>query len=299
MTDGKKMSGFLPFSRPAMGVEELAAVKEVLESGWITTGPKNQALEQAFCQLTGNQHAIAVSSATAGMHITLMALEIGKGDEVITPSLTWVSTLNMISLLGATPVMVDVDRDTLMVTPEAIEAAITPRTKAIIPVHYAGAPADIDAIRAIGERYGIAVIEDAAHAVGTYYKGRHIGAKGTAIFSFHAIKNITCAEGGLIVTDNENLARQLRMLKFHGLGVDAYDRHTWGRAPQDAVAADGGGNGMDGLVLSDDVLLQPVLELTQLGIFLRANFTGGNFRPKLDDARKVLHGQDGRGHCDI
>lgn len=140
MAEGKAMSEFLPFSRPAMGVEELAAVKEVLESGWITTGPKNQALEQAFCQLTGNQHAIAVSSATAGMHITLMALKIGKGDEVITPSLTWVSTLNMISLLGATPVMVDVDRDTLMVTPEAIESAITPRTKAIIPVHYAGAP---------------------------------------------------------------------------------------------------------------------------------------------------------------
>lgn len=137
MAEGKAMSEFLPFSRPAMGVEELAAVKEVLESGWITTGPKNQALEQAFCQLTGNQHAIAVSSATAGMHITLMALKIGKGDEVITPSLTWVSTLNMISLLGATPVMVDVDRDTLMVTPEAIESAITPRTKAIIPVHYA------------------------------------------------------------------------------------------------------------------------------------------------------------------
>lgn len=122
------------------------------------------------------------------MHITLMALKIGKGDEVITPSLTWVSTLNMISLLGATPVMVDVDRDTLMVTPEAIESAITPRTKAIIPVHYAGAPADIDAIRAIGERYGIAVIEDAAHAVGTYYKGRHIGAKGTAIFHFMPLK---------------------------------------------------------------------------------------------------------------
>lgn len=135
MAEGKAMSEFLPFSRPAMGVEELAAVKEVLESGWITTGPKNQALEQAFCQLTGNQHAIAVSSATAGMHITLMALKIGKGDEVITPSLTWVSTLNMISLLGATPVMVDVDRDTLMVTPEAIESAITPRTKA----HHSGA----------------------------------------------------------------------------------------------------------------------------------------------------------------
>lgn len=233
------MSDFLPFSRPAIGAEELAAVQEVFESGWITTGPKNQALEAAFCKLTGNQHAIAVSSATAGMHITLMALGIGADDEVITPSMTWVSTLNMISLLGATPVMVDVDRDTLMITPEAIEAAITPYTKAIIPVHYAGAPADIDAIRTIAERHGIAVIEDAAHAVGTYYKGQHTGAKGTAIFSFHAIKNITCAEGGLIVTDNENLARQLRMLKFHGLGVDAYDRQTWGRAPQAEVLTPG------------------------------------------------------------
>lgn len=134
------MSDFLPFSRPAMGAEELAAVKAVLDSGWITTGPKNQQLEEAFCQLTGNQHAVAVCSATAGMHITLMALGIGAGDEVITPSMTWVSTLNMIVLLGATPVMVDVDRDTLMVTPEQIEATITPRTKAIVPVHYAGAP---------------------------------------------------------------------------------------------------------------------------------------------------------------
>lgn len=120
-----------------MGSEELAALQEVLTSGWITTGPKNQALEEAFCQLTGNQHAIAVSSATAGMHVTLMALGIGPGDEVITPSLTWVSTLNMIVLLGATPVMIDVDRDTLMVTPDAVDAAITPRTKAIVPVHYA------------------------------------------------------------------------------------------------------------------------------------------------------------------
>lgn len=233
------MSDFLPFSRPAMGAEELAAIKAVLDSGWITTGPKNQQLEDAFCQLTGNQHAVAVSSATAGMHIVLMALGIGPGDEVITPSMTWVSTLNMIVLLGATPVMVDVDRDTLMVTPAQIEAAITPRTKAIIPVHYAGAPADLDALYALGERYGIPVIEDAAHAVGTYYKGRHVGARGTAIFSFHAIKNVTCAEGGLVVTDDEQLARQLRSLKFHGLGVDAYDRQTYGRAPQAEVLTPG------------------------------------------------------------
>lgn len=233
------MSEFLPFSRPAMGQEELAAVSEVLQSGWITTGPKNQALEQAFCELTGNKHAIAVSSATAGMHVALMALGIQAGDEVITPSLTWVSTLNMIVLLGAEPVMIDVDRDTLMVTPQSIEGAITPRTRAIIPVHYAGAPADIDAIRSIGARHGIPVIEDAAHAAGTHYKGKHVGDRGTAIFSFHAIKNMTCAEGGLIVTDDEQLANRMRSLKFHGLGVDAFDRQTLGRAPQAEVITPG------------------------------------------------------------
>lgn len=218
-----------------MGPEELAALQEVLTSGWITTGPKNRALEEAFCTLTGNRHAIAVSSATAGMHVTLMALGIGPGDEVITPSLTRVSTLNMIVLLGATPVMIDVDRDTLMVTPQAVEAAITPRTKAIVPVHYAGAPCDIDGIRAIAERHGIPVVEDAAHAAGTYYKSQHVGHQGTAIFSFHAIKNMTCAEGGLVVTDDEQLAQSIRSLKFHGLGVDAYDRQTHGRAPQAEV----------------------------------------------------------------
>lgn len=233
------MSDFLPFSRPSMGDAELAALREVLTSGWITTGPKNQALEAAFCQLTGNRHAIAVSSATGGMHVTLMALDIGPGDEVITPSQTWVSTLNMICLLGATPVMIDVDNDNLMITPDAVAAAITSRTKAIIPVHYAGAPADIDAIRAVGERHGIPVIEDAAHAAGTHYKGHHVGWQGTAIFSFHAIKNMTCAEGGLIVTDDDELASRIRSLKFHGLGVDAYDRQTHGRAPQAEVIAPG------------------------------------------------------------
>lgn len=230
---------FLPFSRPSLGEAELAAVQEVFQSGWITTGPKCAELEQAFCQLTGNQHAISVSSATAGMHVTLMALNIQAGDEVITPSMTWVSTLNIITLLGATPVMIDVDPETLMVTPEAVAAAITPRTKAIIPVHYAGAPADIDAIQAIGQRHGIPVIEDAAHAAGTYYHQRHVGGQGIAIFSFHAIKNMTCAEGGLVVTDDATLAERIRMLKFHGLGVDAFDRQTHGRQPQAEVISPG------------------------------------------------------------
>ncbi|MEI7182437.1 UDP-4-amino-4-deoxy-L-arabinose aminotransferase [Pectobacterium carotovorum] len=233
------MTDFLPFSRPSMGEEEIAAVAEVLRSGWITTGPKCQQLEQAFCQQVGCRQAIAVSSATGGMHVTLMALGIGPGDEVITPSQTWVSTVNIITLLGAEPVMVDVDRHTLMVRPQDIEAAITPKTKAIIPVHYAGAPADLDALRALSERYGIPLIEDAAHAVGTQYRDEWIGARGTAIFSFHAIKNITCAEGGMVVTDDEALAERIRSLKFHGLGVDAFDRQLQGRKPQAEVVTPG------------------------------------------------------------
>lgn len=230
---------FLPFSRPAIGDEEIAAVTAVLKSGWITTGPKNHELEQLFCQMYGCKHAIAVSSATAGMHVALMALGIGPGDEVITPSQTWVSTVNMITLLGATPIFVDVDRNTLMTNARLIADVITPRTKAIIPVHYAGAPADLDPIYELAAQHQIAIIEDAAHAVGTQYRGRWIGAKGTAVFSFHAIKNVTCAEGGLVTTDDDDFAAKVRMLKFHGLGVDAFDRQMQGRKPQAEVITPG------------------------------------------------------------
>ncbi|MFW5392395.1 UDP-4-amino-4-deoxy-L-arabinose aminotransferase [Yersinia sp. 2544 StPb PI] len=233
------MQNFLPFSRPSIGTDEINAVINVLGSGWITTGPQNQQLETDFCKALGCKHAIAVSSATAGMHITLMALGIGPGDEVITPSQTWVSTLNMIVLLGAEPVMIDVDRDTLMVNAADVAAAITAKTKAIIPVHYAGAPCDLDALRLIAQHQGIPLIEDAAHAAGTRYGNQWIGEKGTAIFSFHAIKNMTCAEGGLIATDDDELADKVRQLKFHGLGVDAFDRQLQGRSPQAEVIVPG------------------------------------------------------------
>ncbi|WP_411751431.1 UDP-4-amino-4-deoxy-L-arabinose aminotransferase [Serratia sp. (in: enterobacteria)] len=233
------MDQFLPFSRPAIGDEEIAAVEKVLRSGWITTGPQNHQLESEFCRTFGCKHAVAVCSATAGMHITLMAQGIGPGDEVITPSQTWVSTLNMIELLGATPVMIDVDRDTLMVSAADVEAAITARTKAIIPVHYAGAPLPLDELRAVAQRHHIPLIEDAAHAVGTRFNGEWVGARGTAIFSFHAIKNLTCAEGGLIATNDDQLADRIRCLKFHGLGVDAFDRQLQGRKPQAEVVEPG------------------------------------------------------------
>lgn len=232
---------FLPFSRPSIGDAEVAAVEEVLRSGWITTGPRAQALETRFAERFGGDgaEAIAVSSATGGMHVTLLAMGIGPGDEVITPSLTWVSTVNLICLLGAKPVFVDVDPDTLMATPDHYADAITPRTRAMIPVHYAGAPADLDGLYALADKHGIALIEDAAHAAGTDYKGAPVGSRGTSVFSFHAIKNMTCAEGGLVLTHDPALAGKIRMLKFHGLGVDAFDRQSQGRAPQAEVLEPG------------------------------------------------------------
>ncbi|PBP85028.1 UDP-4-amino-4-deoxy-L-arabinose--oxoglutarate aminotransferase [Pseudomonas syringae] len=230
---------FLAFSRPSIGDEEIAAVTRVLRSGWITTGPECQKLEEEFAARVGAQHAVALSSATGAMHVALLVLGVGPGDEVITPSQTWVSTANMICLLGATPVFVDVDRDTLMTSAALIEQAITPRTKAIVPVHYAGAAFDLDPLYALADRHGITVIEDAAHAAGTAYQGRPVGQQGTAIFSFHAIKNMTCAEGAMLVTDNARLADRVRQLKFHGLGVDAYDRLTLGRKPQAEVMEPG------------------------------------------------------------
>ncbi len=232
-------NSFLPLSRPSILDDEIAAVGDVLRSGWITTGAKNAELEQAVREQTGAAYAVALSSATAGMHLLLRALGIGPGDEVITPSMTWVSMPNQIELCGARSVFVDVDKDTLMTTAALIEPLISERTKLIVPVHYAGASLDLDPLRELAERYNIMLVEDAAHAMGTAYKGTPTGASGTAIFSFHPIKNITTGEGGMFCTDNKILAEKIRQLRFHGLGVDAFDRETHGRAPQAEVLTPG------------------------------------------------------------
>lgn len=232
-------SQFLPFSRPSITEDDIAAVGEVLRSGWITTGPKAAAFEQECCRYTGCGGAVALSSATAGMHVALKALGIGPGDEVITPSMTWVSTVNLIVLAGATPVFADVDRNTLLMTPESIAERITDRTRLIVPVHYAGAAVDLEPIRAMAARRGIELIEDAAHAIGTHCRDERIGQRGTAIFSFHPIKNITTGEGGMFCSDDPALVERVRRLKFHGLGVDAYDRQTQGRTPQAQVLEPG------------------------------------------------------------
>jgi UDP-4-amino-4-deoxy-L-arabinose-oxoglutarate aminotransferase len=230
---------FLPFSRPSISEEEIAAVGEVLRSGWITTGPRSAELEDRFAAYVGGCGAIALASATAGMHVVLNALGIGPGDEVITPSMTWVSTVNLIVLAGATPVFVDVDRDTLMANASAYAEKITDRTRLLVPVHYAGAAADMDPLRELARSRGLALVEDAAHAAGTEYRGERIGRRGTSIFSFHPIKNMTTGEGGIVCSDDEKLLERLRRLKFHGLGVDAFDRETQGRSPQTEVQEPG------------------------------------------------------------
>ena len=230
---------FLPFCRPSISEEDIAAIGEVLRSGWITTGPRVGALEEAVARRTGAKHAIAATSGTALMHLALQALGVGPGDEVVGPSMTWVSTPNMVELLGATNVFVDADRDTLLASPEAFEAAITPRTKVVIPVHYAGAPVDLDPIRAICRAKGVTLLEDAAHAIGTHYKGREIGGQDHAIFSLHPIKNITSGEGGVLTTNDDALAKKVRRLRFHGLEVDAHDRKQQGRSPQAEVQEPG------------------------------------------------------------
>lgn len=217
---------FLPFSVPGIDENDIQAVMNVLRSGWITTGKECAAFEAQIAEYVGAPYACALTSATAGWHCVAMALGIKPGDEVIMPSMTWVSDANVVELLGATPVFVDVDLETLMVTPERIANAISPRTKAILPVHYAGAPVDLDPIRELAARYRVAVIEDAAHAIGTAYKGRKIGAEGTAIFSLHPIKNITTAEGGIVTTHDSDLFNVIKRLKFHGLGKDAWDRYS-------------------------------------------------------------------------
>ncbi len=230
---------FLPFSRPSITPEDVAAVTQVLQSGWITTGAQSAELERQFAAAVGTQHAVAVTSATAAMHLLLHALGVGPGDEVVTPSMTWVSTVNLIALAGATPVFVDIDRDTLMTTADRVAAAITPRTKLIVPVHYAGASLDLHPLRELAAAKNIPLVEDAAHSAGTEYRGKPSGAGGTAIYSFHPIKNLTTGEGGLLTTDDAELAARIRRLRFHGLGADAFQRDTQGRAPQAEVIEPG------------------------------------------------------------
>jgi len=221
---------FLPFALPEIGDEEIAEVVDTLKSGWVTTGPKARRFEADFAAFLGDEglHCIAVNSATAGLHLALEAIGIGPGDEVITTTHTFTATAEVVRYLGADVKLVDIDAATMNIDPAAIEAAIGPRTKAILPVHYAGLAADMPAILGLAERYGLKVIEDAAHALPTTCGGRLVGtlASDATVFSFYANKTITTGEGGMLVTRNAALAARARVMRLHGMSRDAFDRFT-------------------------------------------------------------------------
>lgn len=221
---------FLPFALPEIGDEEIAEVVDTLRSGWVTTGPKAKRFEQAFTDYLGDAslQSIAVNSATAGLHLALEALGIGPGDEVITTTHTFTATAEVVRYLGADVVLVDIDPATLCIDPRAVEAAITPRTKCILPVHYAGLAADMPAILDIARRHGLKVVEDAAHALPTTVDGKLVGTleSDATVFSFYANKTITTGEGGMLVTRNAELAKRARVMRLHGMNRDAFDRFT-------------------------------------------------------------------------
>ena len=221
---------FLPFALPEIGDEEIAEVVDTLRSGWVTTGPKARRFEQAFVDVLGDAslEAIAVNSATAGLHLALEALGIGPGDEVITTTHTFTATAEVVRYLGADVVLVDIDPATLNIDPCAVEAAVTPRTKAIVPVHFAGLAADMPAILSIARRHGLKVVEDAAHALPTTCGGALVGTlqSDACVFSFYANKTITTGEGGMLVTRDAALAKRARVMRLHGMSRDAFDRFT-------------------------------------------------------------------------
>ena len=222
---------FIPLSPPSLGDEEEQAAVDVLRSGWLTTGAKVTEFERDFAARVGAPHAVAVSSCTAALHLCLVEAGVGPGDEVISPPLTWVSTANTIVNMGAKLVLADVLPDTLNIDPAAIERAIGPRTKAIVPVHLAGQPCDLDAIYAIAKKHGVPVIEDAAHALGAAYKGAAVGnCGGPTCFSFYPVKNITTIEGGIVALRDEDRAQALRLLAHNGLSTVAWNRYS-GDAP--------------------------------------------------------------------
>src|SRR5436853_6760532 len=219
---------FLPFSPPLVGEEEIREVVDTLRSPWITTGPKTNRFEQEFAASLGAPGALALNSCTAAMHVALACLEIGPGDEVITTPMTFAATANVVEHVGARPVLVDVEPDTLNIDPERIAAAITPRTRAILPVHYAGHPVELDVITTLARVRGLAVVEDAAHAIPARFKGRFIGGgPNPTAFSFYATKNLTTAEGGML-TGEPAFLEQARTISLHGMNPDAWKRYDQG-----------------------------------------------------------------------
>lgn len=294
-----RRESFLPFSRPVIGQEEINELIDSIHSGWLTTGPKTAKFEEHLSIYNNVPFVRVMNSATTAQEVSLQVMDLQPGDEVITSSLTWVSTLSTIILRGGIPVLVDIDPRTLNIDPEKIEAAITPRTKGIIPVHLTGLPCDMDSIWAIAERHQLWVIEDAAQAMGASYKGKKIGSDPRSvmsIFSFHPNKNMTTGEGGAIAFHNENYLNRITRLRFHGIEKDAWKRQSKeGNLHIDVVEPARKANFMD---------LQAALGLHQLPRLDQFNLRRGELFKRylrlfqdVDECRLPWEGDETFGHC--
>jgi dTDP-4-amino-4,6-dideoxygalactose transaminase len=223
------MSDFLPFALPDIGEEEIAEVIDSLRSGWLTTGPKTKRFEEEFAAFIGEGvEAVAVNSATAGLHLALEAVGVGPNDEVITTPYTFTASAEVVRYLGADPVFVDIDPNTLNIDPTKVELAISPRTRAIIPVHFSGLACDMRVLNAIAAKHKLKIVEDAAHALPSTFCGKLVGTldSDATVYSFYATKTITTGEGGMVVTRNSELAKRCRVMRLHGISRDIFDRYT-------------------------------------------------------------------------
>jgi len=237
---GSSAEPFLPFALPEIGEEEIEEVVATLRSGWLTGGPRVQRFEEGFRRITGAQHAVALSSCTAGLHLALLASGIGPGDEVITTPFTFCATVNVIIHAGATPILADIRDDDHNIDIEQVARKITPRTRALMPMHYGGQPCHMDELLALAREHKLRVIEDAAHALGAQDRGRPIGAlSDAAVFSFYPIKPITTGQGGMLTTNDQALAGQVRILSLHGLSKNAWNRYAEGGSAEYQVLAPG------------------------------------------------------------
>ncbi|HNX94269.1 MAG TPA: aminotransferase class I/II-fold pyridoxal phosphate-dependent enzyme [Holophaga sp.] len=294
-----RRSEFLPFTRPMVGEEEIAEIIDSIHSGWITTGPKAAKFEEELARYNGVAHCLAMNSATTAQEITMQVLGIQEGDEVITTSMTWCSTLNTIVLQSGVPVLVDIDPKTLNIDPAKIEAAITPRTKGIIPVHLTGLPVDMDPIWEVAKKHGLWVIEDAAQAMGAHYKGRKIGSDPRSImsvYSFHPNKNMTTGEGGCLVLHDDRFLDRVKRLRFHGIEKDAWKRYGKDGSPHTEV--------MEPARKANFMDIQAAMGLHQIkkldGFNARRGVLFNRYLELLKDVEEVMlpwQGDQDLGHC--
>ena len=217
----------VPFHRASLGEEEIQAVSEVLRSGWLTMGAKTFEFERQFAEYIGVKHAVAVCSGTAALHLSLEAIGLQSADEVLLPTNTFTATAEVVTYFGARPIFVDIDPSTMNMDPRDAEGRITSRTRAIIPVHFAGQPCEMTSLRDLADSHKLHVIEDAAHALPSFYKDQRIGTLGEmTAFSFYATKTLTTGEGGMITTNNESYAKRMQMMRLHGISRDTWNRYV-------------------------------------------------------------------------